>query len=79
MSADMIFLCSLQIQNGGVTVFTIITAVCFAILSSISSVLLEWFYPIKSWKIENDLWHHPRKYVVPVVMLLLAAALGTLP
>ena len=36
------------------------------------SVLLEWFYPIRGWKIESDLWHHPRKYVVPVIMLLLA-------
>lgn len=43
------------------------------------SVLLEWFYPIRGWKIESDLWHHPRKYVVPVAMLLLAGAVLAWP
>ena len=72
MAADVIFLLSWQIQNGGVTVLMIAGAVFFALQSAVLSVLLEWFYPIRGWKIESDLWHHPRKYVVPVVMLLLA-------
>ena len=72
MAADVIFLLSRQIQNGGITVLTIAGAVFFALQSAVLSVLLEWFYPIRSWKTESDLWHHPRKYVVPAVMLLLA-------
>ena len=72
MAADVLFLLSWQIQNGGVTALTIAGAVFFALQSAVLSVLLEWFYPIRGWKIESDLWHHPRKYVVPVVMLLLA-------
>lgn len=74
MVADVIFLCSWQIQNGGITAHMIAGAVFFALQSAVLSVLLEWFYPIRGWKIESDLWHHPRKYVVPVVMLLLAGA-----
>ena len=74
MAADVIFLLSWQIQNGGITVLMIAGAVFFAMQSAVLSVLLEWFYPIRGWKIESDLWHHPRKYVVPVVMLLLAGA-----
>ncbi len=74
MVADVIFLLSWQIQNGSVTVLMIAGAVFFAMQSAVLSVLLEWFYPIRGWKIESDLWHHPRKYVVPVVMLLLAGA-----
>lgn len=74
MVADVIFLLSWQIQNGGVTAHMIAGAVFFALQSAVLSVLLEWFYPIRGWKIESDLWHHPRKYVVPVVMLLLAGA-----
>ncbi len=23
--------------------------------------LNAWFYPIRGWKIESDLWHHPQK------------------
>ena len=70
----MIFLLSWQIQNGGITVLMIAGAVFFAMQSAVLSVLLEWFYPIRGWKIESDLWHRPRKYVVPVIMLLLERA-----
>ena len=54
-------------------------AVFFALQSAVLSVLLEWLYPIRNWKIESDLWHHPRKYVVPVVMLLLAGGASAWP
>ena len=79
MAADVIFLLSWQIQNGGITVLMIAGAVFFAMQSAVLSVLLEWFYPIRGWKIESDLWHHPRKYVVPVGMLLLAGAVPSCP
>ena len=48
----------------------------FALLSAVGSVLLEWYCPIRGWKIESDLWHHPRKYIVPAAMLLLAGLVG---
>ena len=79
MAADVIFLCSWQIQYGSVTVLMTAGAVFFALQSAVLSVLLEWFYPIRGWKIESDLWHHPRKYVVPVAMLLLAGAVLAWP
>lgn len=76
MAADAIFLCSWQLQIGGIASLDILTAAIFALLSAAGSVLLEWYRPIRGWKIESDLWHHPRKYVVPAVMLLLAGLLG---
>lgn len=79
MAADGIFLCSWQARIGGVTGVMVLAAVFFALQSAIGSVLLEWFCPIRGWKIENDLWHHPRKYIVPAVMLLAAGAVGTIP
>ena len=53
------------------------TAILLAVQSAILSVVLEWVRPIRNWKTESDLWHHPRKYLVPLVMLLLAAFVGT--
>ncbi len=47
--------------------------------SAILAVLLEWFFPIRSWKTESDLWHHPRKYVVPGILLFLAVLVGAQP
>ena len=72
LAAHIVFLCSWQIQIGGISPLHGLTAVCFALLSAAGSVLLEWYFPIRGWKIESDLWHHPRKYIVPAVMLLLA-------
>lgn len=46
------------------------TVLLFALQSAILSVILEWNPPIRDWKTESDLWHHPRKYVLPLVMLL---------
>lgn len=79
LTADIFFLCSWKIQNGSVTSGIILTSIFFALQSAISSVLLEWFSPLQKWKIESDLWHHPRKYVVPAAMLLLAGIVETLP
>jgi len=76
LAADIIFLCSWQLQIGGVIPLHALTAAAFALLSAAGSVLLEWYCPIRGWKIESDLWHHPRKYIVPAVMLLLAGLVG---
>ena len=76
---DVIFICSWQMQAGGMNVYMITIGIYFAIQSAVCSAFLEWFYPIRGWKVESDLWHHPRKYIVPTVMLLLAGVVGTIP
>lgn len=76
MIADAIYLASIQIQMGGVNSVLIIMAVLFALVSAVMSVLLECFFPIRGWKIENELWNHPRKYIVPGVMIVIASLVG---
>lgn len=71
-----IYLAGWQVICGRISFGDILTAAVFAVTSAGLSVFLEWRYPIRGWKIENDLWHHPRKYIVPLVMLLAAAAAG---
>lgn len=73
--ADIVFLCSYGLWIGGVSIRAAFTAVLFALASAAGSALLERFFPIRSWKTESDLWHHPRKYVVPAVLLLLSFGL----
>ena len=72
-----IYLCSWQIINGGADFVHGITLLLFALQSAILSVVLEWRHPICGWKTESDLWHHPRKYLVPLIMLLIASLVGT--
>ena len=71
LAADIVFLCSWQIQLGGIGPLYAWTAATFALLSAPGSVLLEWYCSIREGKIESDLWRCSRKYVVPAVMLLL--------
>ena len=54
-----IYLCSWQLINGGTGFVHGITLLLFALQSAILSVILEWKRPIRGWKTESDLWHHP--------------------
>lgn len=76
MVVSSVYLAVWQIQYGGVGGMDIMAAVLIALQSAILSVLLEWLHPIRNWKIESDLWHHPRKYIVPLIMLLMAGLIG---
>ena len=79
MAVSSVYLAAWQIQHGGVGGMEIMTAVLIALQSAILSVLLEWFQPVRNWKIESDLWHHPRKYIVPLIMLPVAGLIGMWP
>lgn len=70
--AEIIYLVSLKLTLGVASIPLIIMAVCFALISAVLSVMMEYFFPIRGWKIENELWNHPRKYVVPGIMVVLA-------
>lgn len=76
MAVSSVYLIAWQIRRGGVGCMEIMAAVLIALQSAILSVSLEWFFPIRDWKIESDLWHHPRKYIVPLIMLLLAGIIA---
>ena len=72
-----IYLCSWQFINGGIGFADVGTVILFDLQSAVLAVILEWKYPIRNWKTESDLWHHLRKYLVPLIMLLMAAFVGT--
>lgn len=76
--AEGIFLVSLHLQRGCGNVRLAAAAVLFSVIAAVGSVLLEWFWPVRGWKIEGDLRHHPRKYVVPAAVLLLSGLLSIL-
>lgn len=72
-----IYLCSWQIIYGETGLTHVGMVLLFALQSAILSVVLEWKYPIRGWKTESDLWHHPRKYLIPMGMVVIAAFVGT--
>lgn len=76
MVVSSVYLAVWQIQYGGVGGMDIMAAVLIALQSAILSVLLEWLHPIRNWKIESDLWHHPRKYIVPLIISLITGLIG---
>lgn len=58
-----------------ITLIMMVLAALFSVMSATLTVALEMKYPLLNWKVENDLWHHPRKYIVPGIMVLLATVL----
>lgn len=76
LAVNSVYLVSWRMRLGGVGSREVLTAALISLLSAVFSVCLEWFYPIRGRKMETDLWHHPRKYVVPLIMLLLAGLIG---
>lgn len=77
--ADSVFLISWALTIGPITPQMLAAALFIALQSALAAVWLEWQHPLKNWRSESDLWHHPRKYLVPAVLLLLAAAIGSAP
>lgn len=76
---SIIYTVSWQLQYGTEAVEYLIAAILFPAQSAILSVYLEMRHPIRDWQLETDLWHHPRKYIVPGIMLLLAAVISMYP
>jgi len=72
MLLSSVYLVSWQLQLGNVEMLMVVVAVIFAVQSALCSVILEWVHPLRDWKLESDLYHHPRKYIVPGIMMLLA-------
>lgn len=71
-----IYLCSWQIIYCEIGLVHVGAVLIFGLQNAILSVILEWKHPIRGWKTESDLWHHPRKYLVPLIMLLMAILVG---
>lgn len=44
-------------------------AIFCAAQSAIFCVYLEWKHPVRGWNTISDLWRHPRKYLVPLVLI----------
>ena len=76
--AYVFYLVSWNIKFGGVAAGHIVLALILAAISAIISVTLEKFFPIQKWTIESELWHHPRKYVVPGAVILIASLIGAI-
>lgn len=68
------YLTSFGFQTGGVEQINIVLAFIFALLGAFGSVFMEMKSPLINYKTESDLWHHPRKYIVPAVLMLIAGA-----
>ena len=73
------FLLSWALFLGGVTLTDVLLAVLLSLQGALFSAWLEWHYPLRGWHVEADLWHHPRKYIAPAILLLLAVILIAFP
>ena len=68
-----LFLCIYFVFGGQIGIRVLLTAVLFAAESAVFVAFLEDRFTITEWKTEPDLWHNPRKYILPVILVLEAA------
>lgn len=54
---------------------TLICAVAFALQGAILVAVIEYRWTLVNWKVETDLLHHPRKYIVPLILMVEASLL----
>jgi len=72
MIACVVYLTVWKVMIGSFLPIMILFAALFSIVSAGLTVVLEIKFPLLDWKVESDLWHHPRKYIVPGIMVVLA-------
>ncbi len=77
--SDGLFLIIWSYISDGVNGFMFWTAINFSIQSAFISLILEREKPYIDWKIESELWRHPRKYLSIVLLLLYTAIIGAYP
>jgi len=75
MAACGVYLTAWKIAVGSFSPLMPLFAALFSIVSAGLAVALEIKFPLLNWKVESDLWHHPRKYVVPGIMVTFAFAI----
>jgi hypothetical protein len=70
-----LYLVSWQLTAGNVTALMLAIAAFLSTIGAFLTVMLELYFPLLDWKVESDLWHHPRKYVVAGVLMILTVPL----
>lgn len=63
-----------QLAWGAVGLGDLAAVPLLALQGALLAAALERWRPLRRWKTESDLWHHPRKYLVPLALLPLALA-----
>ena len=63
-----------QLAWGAVGLGDLAVVPLLALQGALLAAALERWRPLRRWKTESDLWHHPRKYLVPLALLPLALA-----
>ena len=65
-----VFLTVYSLAGGAIDFRAFIAAGLFAVESAVCTALLEDHFPITKWKAEPDLWRNPRKYILPLILVL---------
>lgn len=65
-----LYLSIFSVAGGMVGIRAVLTALLFAAENAAFAALLEDRFTITKWKTEPDLWHNPRKYILPVLLVL---------
>ena len=71
-----LFLAAFHIAGGNGGIRYLVIAPIFTADGAFFTLFLENRYQIKNWKTEADLTHNPRKYILPIALMIEAAIVG---
>jgi hypothetical protein len=77
LTVNAIILTTVSFLGVEITIKSIAAAIIFPLQAAAATAYMEDKKHLSEWSVETDLWHHPRKYIVPAV-LSLEAGLMTL-
>ncbi len=72
VTACGIYLAVCNFMVGAVSLNDLVFAAFAGFVAAVVTAVLEYRFPLTSWKTENDLMHHPRKYIVSGIVFILA-------
>lgn len=56
------------------SIVTVLTALVFTVIETIVPLYLERQFPITVWQKKQEVWRNPRKYILPLIVCVLALA-----
>ena len=76
LTVNAVILTATALFGVEITLKSIAAAIIFPLQGAAAAVYMEDKYHLSDWNVETDLWHHPRKYIVPGVLALEAGLMS---
>jgi len=76
MLINLLICLVISIKEGSFSWINVLIIVVVTILEVSITIIFEQKWRITDWQIKNELWHHPRKYITPIVIFIIISGIS---